>query len=418
MSVTIVQKGTATPNSTWTSQAVTLASGVTQGNLLVATIGEGSNLATYSPPSGWSTIFSFNDGSASCGVAMFYLVVGAGQAGQTSWTFTATSAHSASIVILELSAGTAWSATPLDVNTDNDGGTGTALDTGSTATTAQADEFVVAVFAYHAAVTTVSSYTSGYTQQENISAHSAGGQAVATAETSATGAQRCQATLASSLDNAGGIAAFKVPSGGTAIHLIANAAPLAASSATLIAQKVLQTAAAGLHAASATLAVQRVLQAHAAALASSSATLVAQKHLVTAASGLASSQATLVAQKALVASGAGLANAHATLQVSSGAVTLQAQVSQLYGIQARLVAQKVLQAHSGSLSAPVTTLVVQRVLQAHGSPLSASSASLVAQKVLQAHVTSTFQVGATLNTGHAVMGTTPDFPHHRFAHHG
>lgn len=186
-------------------------------------------------------------------------------------------------------------------------------------------------------------------------------------------------------------------SGGSPNNLISSASPLGSPTANLVAQKVLQSAAAGLHAASATLVVQRVLQAHAAALASSSATLVAQK--------------------VLVAHGAALANAQATLQVNQG-IILQAQVSQLFGVQARLVAQKVAVAHAQPLSAPAATLVVQRVLQAQGSPLSAPSTALVVQKVLQAHVTSTFQVGATLNTGHAVMGTTPDFPHHRFAHHG
>lgn len=207
-------------------------------------------------------------------------------------------------------------------------------------------------------------------------------------------------------------------SGGSPISLIAHGAGLAAPSATLVTQKVNSISGSPLATPQATLVAQKVLHTSVSGLAAPSATLVVQRVLAAHGAGLAPASAQAIAQKVCRITGTPLATPQATLLAASGAVTLQAQVSAFFPTRATLIAQKALRGSGSGLAVPRAVLIPAIVLRATGGPLGASHAQLVTQKPMQATVTSTFQVFATLNTGRAVVGLTPDFPHHRFAHHG
>jgi hypothetical protein len=216
VSVTIVQSNSVTASAAWTSKAITLASNPTLNNLLVVWFGEGSNLGTMGAPSGWSSAVTRLDATGTSGAGIFYAIVNSTIAAQTSWTFTLSASHSGALAIAEISAPSGWAATPLDVTNSFDGSSSsTALDSGSTAATAQADEFIAALWCYHSSVQTITGITSGYTSLFNVGSSTTCGIECLWAETSATGAQRAQGTLASGAFSAGAIAAFKPVVSGT-----------------------------------------------------------------------------------------------------------------------------------------------------------------------------------------------------------
>jgi hypothetical protein len=214
-SFTIVQHAAVAASGTVTSQAITVPAGVQQGNLLVINAGEGSNLGTISPPSGWSTAYNVLGAQQPAGSAEFYKVVDSATAGQKSWTVTLSTAHSLTLSFMEINAAHGWQPTVLDQAKSNDqtGSSTTALSTGSTAVTTNSPDFVVANFAIHSGSQTWSALSSGYTQEDTAVDGTGVASMDAYAEPSASGAQSASVTASSAGFSVNGIAAFAAVGG-------------------------------------------------------------------------------------------------------------------------------------------------------------------------------------------------------------
>ena len=132
-------------SSAGTSETVTLGSGITAGNLLTVVVAYAANATvTITPPSGsWAQDAIIQSTVYATG-AIFRLNVGSAQAGQTSWAFTYSgTAHNGVLIAAEWHSTTGWLASPLD-KTASTNGSGTALASGTTATTTQAQELWLA----------------------------------------------------------------------------------------------------------------------------------------------------------------------------------------------------------------------------------------------------------------------------------
>jgi hypothetical protein len=215
MSITRVQGQATASASTTTSQAATVGSGVTLGNLLVAAVSTGAIGNSVTPPTGWTqAVFNQPNSPANDETGLWYIVVAAGQAGSTSFTFTFGSAHNVYIIIEEWSATNGWNASPVDQtavgNTAGTATTSTTPLTGTTSTTTQASELWVATLMYSAGVQTESSITSGWTK--DLETHDSGNNHTATMLyqiASSTGAAACQYTIGTAEHWAGAVATFK-----------------------------------------------------------------------------------------------------------------------------------------------------------------------------------------------------------------
>lgn len=172
MSITRVQGNSINSSTAVTSQAVTLPSGVTAGNLVVASVACGSNNTTITGPSGWTqaTINQPAGSSATIETSIWWAIVGAGgvTAGQTSWTWTFSAAHTVYICIEEWSSSYGWPSSPVDASANGDtAGTptqSTTITSGTTSTTAQAEELWIASLAYKGSAQSETSITSGWTK--------------------------------------------------------------------------------------------------------------------------------------------------------------------------------------------------------------------------------------------------------------
>ena len=171
MSISRVQGNQAnSPNSTSTSLAVTLSSGITQGNLVVAAVACGNNATTITGPSGWTQAIINQPAGANALIetSIWYMVVPSGHAGETSWTWNFASAHSLFICIEEWSSTTGWMANPVDQTVQGDtSGSPTQSTTpasGTTSATLEAVELWIGSIAYKGSAQSESSITSGWTK--------------------------------------------------------------------------------------------------------------------------------------------------------------------------------------------------------------------------------------------------------------
>lgn len=175
MTITHVQSHGVTPTGAQTSLVGTLPSGVTLGNLLVAVVAVANNVTTITPPSGWTqaVINQPSGTSATIELAIFWKVVGSGDAGSTSFTFTLGTARNCVIGMQEWSATNGWSANPVDQTAQGDTAStpaqSTSISSGTTATTAQSEELWVAGLTYKAGLQTESGLTSGWTKDLDLS---------------------------------------------------------------------------------------------------------------------------------------------------------------------------------------------------------------------------------------------------------
>jgi len=139
-----------------TSQTVTLPHGVAQGNLLVASVMCGSNAQAISAPAGWTqAVINQPAGAAAIEAAIWYAVVTAGMAGQTSWTFATGSPVSMAVVMSEFYSPYGWLPNPLDQvsqgGTQPFSSTSTSIDSGTTPFTEQPLELCIACLVYKGA---------------------------------------------------------------------------------------------------------------------------------------------------------------------------------------------------------------------------------------------------------------------------
>jgi len=220
MSITLVQKNSVNSSGSVTSQAITLPTGVTQGNLLVLSIACGNNATTFTPPDASWTQAAFNQpagSNATIETSIWYLVVDATHAGATFWTWTLSASHTVYIGIEEWNATNGWPASPLDKTALGDtAGTpvqATTITSGTTATTTQGEELWIASLAYKGSVQSESGITAGWTKDVEATLSGQNTMAMLSQVVSATGAAACQFTIGSAAYWAGCVATFKDSSG-------------------------------------------------------------------------------------------------------------------------------------------------------------------------------------------------------------
>jgi hypothetical protein len=220
MTITRVQGNSVNSSGSVSSQAVTLPSGVTLGNLIVASVATGSNNTTFTGPSGWTQAVINQPAGASATIetSIWYLVVAAGQVGQTSFTWTLSASHSAYICISEWSSTTGWQASPVDVavvgDTAGSPTTATTIVSGTTSATAQASELWIASLAYKGSAQSETSITSGWTKDLESTLASNNTMTMLYQVASATGAAACQYSIGSAQFWAGVVATFMPASAG------------------------------------------------------------------------------------------------------------------------------------------------------------------------------------------------------------
>jgi hypothetical protein len=216
MSISLVQSNQAnSPNSTSTTQAVTLGSGITQGNLVVAAVACGNNATTITGPSGWTQAIINQPAGASALIetSIWYMVVTGGHAGETSWTWTFASAHSLFVCIEEWSSTTGWMASPVDQTVQGDTAgsptTSTTPASGTTSTTLEAVELWIGSIAYKGSAQSETSITSGWTKDVESTLAAANTMTMLYQVAAATGTAGVQYTIGSGQFWAGVAATFK-----------------------------------------------------------------------------------------------------------------------------------------------------------------------------------------------------------------
>lgn len=218
MGITRVQGVQVNSSASVTTQAIT-CSAVTLGNLLIVAMATGNNATTLTGPARWTqaTINQPAGASATIETAIFYLVVGASDAGATSFTFTLGSSHTAYICLEEWNASTGWPASPLDVVAQGDTiatpVTATTIVSGTTATTAQAEELWVAALAYKGSAQAESSVTSGWTSDVEATLAANNTLTLLYKVASSTGTASCSYVIGSAQFWAGSVATFKDTAG-------------------------------------------------------------------------------------------------------------------------------------------------------------------------------------------------------------
>jgi hypothetical protein len=203
-----------TTGTAGSSFAATLGSGVTAGNLLVATVTLGTNL-TVTPPAGWTQAGPTETVSGSLQQQVWYLVVASG--GATSWTWSWTGSHSFGWTVDEWNSPTGWPASPVDSSAGAVHSTAsTAVNCGTPAATAHALELWYGVLSWADSGQTLSGITGGWTTGDTAvftgNNTSTGFYQVA----AATGTPSLAATISASRVNAGVVATF-TPAAGTTV---------------------------------------------------------------------------------------------------------------------------------------------------------------------------------------------------------
>lgn len=186
-----------------TGHTITLNTTPVAGNLLILCVNADYDIPT--PPSGWTLVVK---PAAFCIAAMYYKVAGASE--PTSITVTQDTSSSMCLYVMEYSG---MAASPFDTNASVSL-EGSPISTGTTPTTAQADELLVAMAAFAPDIdTSVSSWSNSFVEKVEVvpTAGTALRLVVASRIVSATGAYSTEATAvnAANLQHIGLIAAFK-----------------------------------------------------------------------------------------------------------------------------------------------------------------------------------------------------------------
>jgi hypothetical protein len=218
-----------------TTVTVTLPNGITEGNLVIATVTFGGNdETTITGPAGWSSdVINKPGGTNAITAAIFSLLVDAGHAGQTSFQFTADTSHTWYVTITEWNSQTGWQATPLDQTAVGQTGTSaaTVIVSGTTAATAQDNELQVANLAYKGSEQPESSITVNWNRDREVTLAANNTSTELFNKQNAAGTASCQYTIGSAQFWAGAIATYKpaITGGGDA-----TVSPVAISALTSI----------------------------------------------------------------------------------------------------------------------------------------------------------------------------------------
>lgn len=300
MAISLVQKKGAQTAVSSASLAVVLDAPPTAGNLLVACCNSDATVAT---PAGFTLAVSSISGQ---GLYIFYRVVQGGDSATV--TFTPSVTDSVAAGVIEYSGLTA---TPLDKTASGSApGGSSSVGTGSTGTTAQAEELLIVCAGPHAGATgfSLSSWTNGLTNQVaqgnglGVAGTTNVGCFIGDLVVGSTGTYTSTASYSPTGDAGAAIATFKGV-GGAVLPLAADG--LASSSGSAAVALLLSLAANGVASSSGTtdFTVRRTLAAD--GVAASTGTAVLGLTAALAAAGLASSSgaAAMIVGLALVADG-------------------------------------------------------------------------------------------------------------------
>ena len=221
MTITRVQSNANTANG-FTTVNATLGVGVTQGNLLVACFAYGQLAETVTlPDASWGTAADSIGATNEQSAEIYYLLVDAGHAGATSWTFTVTASAKLLVTIAEWSSTTGWAASPVDKSATNTStSTATTIDSGTTATTTQASELWVAALSYAAAAQTESSLTAGWTSGQEATISTGHTVREVYQVVSSTGAAHASFVIGTAEHWGGAVATFKTAAGATHLRIM------------------------------------------------------------------------------------------------------------------------------------------------------------------------------------------------------
>lgn len=205
MAASLVQSKTAAASSA--TSTATFDSSPTSGNLLIAVVAYVSNSGFATTPTGWNQC-SFSGGITHGFVTIWYKVAGGGES--STVTFTVTTSAVGSIAIFEYSGLTA---TPFDVGAQATTAFASSIASGTTATTAQADELLIAGVATPEVTRTFSNtWTNSFAR---ISQHNR--QEVASRVVSATDTYTTTEAWTTASWGVGAIAAFKISTSSSTI---------------------------------------------------------------------------------------------------------------------------------------------------------------------------------------------------------
>lgn len=219
--LTRVQHNSMTTTSTTAaSLTATLGTGVTSGNLLVATIVLGTTI-TVTPPAGW-TQAGPTEATSGAQAQIYYLIVSSG--GATTWTWTWTGTHSFGWTVEEWNSSSGWQVSPVDssagaVHTS----ASTAVSCGTPSATTQASELWLGVLSWANSGQTLSGVTGGWTTGDTATFTSQNTQTSFFQNATTTGTPSLAATISASTINAGVVATFMPVAGTTANAGLATA---------------------------------------------------------------------------------------------------------------------------------------------------------------------------------------------------
>jgi hypothetical protein len=206
--------------SSWGSSTVgvSLPTGLTTGDLVVAEITTRGGSTTVTPPSGWAQAGPAPSYPGTIDTQLYYTVVSSGQAGQTSWNFSLSSSQAWAYTVREWNSSTGWNSSPLDASASavsgNGSGSGqsTTVSTGNTGTTAQASELWVGALGWDSQGQSESGLTSGWTQGAFGSAGGTISDREAYEVATTTGTAHVQETLSAAEYSTGVVATFEAAS--------------------------------------------------------------------------------------------------------------------------------------------------------------------------------------------------------------
>lgn len=222
MSITQVQANTTGTTGPTSPFSATLGTGITLGNLLTVTLnwGDSSGSLVITPPDGSWAQAVLHQSTGFAAVAIYYLVIDSGHAGQTSWSFSFNNAHNGNLCAQEWHSSTGWPASALADKTADNSGSGTAVASGTTATTTANAELWLAGLASNS-TGSWSGVTAGWTSTSHNSA--ANTLLTAWQPVTSTGTAGMSATNSVSNTWGGAVAALKAvqPAGGARSELLA-----------------------------------------------------------------------------------------------------------------------------------------------------------------------------------------------------
>lgn len=211
MAATLVQSKSYTGTAA-ASHDIVLDSGPIQGNLLVLCV---VSDATVTTPSGWDVV---NSAVSDTGTYMYTKDAGASES--ATITVSPTSSASLAMAVLEYSGMTAASLDKTAAATNTQ-----PVSTGTTATTAQADEVLVGIVGVNqSASRTISSWSNSFVQLYSVATGSGASHVrlgVALLTVAGTGTYETAATLSGAQANCSGIiGTFKIAAGGIVIPVL------------------------------------------------------------------------------------------------------------------------------------------------------------------------------------------------------